>query len=231
MASFLRPLRAKSFVFLIGVSLLMLTACTGNNSIRNTKNMYSNINAVNNISSSKNSNNKNNTSSSHSSLTIVVGGKKDIQSQLLIKMYALLLRHASFTVVERTNVGTDDAVLSAMISGQIDLSPQFMTIGLKKPGLNSIGKAQLDYLQVKQAYEAKYHVTWLEPAPLNSNVYNSAPVVRDSMLKKVPQIALALNKLAPILTVQVSQQLQSQVAKGKSVSVVATQFLQSKKLL
>ena len=232
MTLFLRPLRLKSFAFLIVVLLLTLTACAGNNdsSSKNSSgtNGTKNTNSVN----SSNSSNKSSVTGSNSTITVIVGGKQDTESQLLTKMYALLLRHSGFAVVERANTGTNDAVFRAMTSGQIDLSPAFVATSLKELGLNSTGNTQLDYLQLRQGYEAKYHVTWLDPAPFNGKVYNSAPVVRDSILKKSPQIATILNKLAPVLTEQVSQQLQSEVVKGgKSVTAVATQFLQSKGLL
>jgi glycine betaine/choline ABC-type transport system substrate-binding protein len=248
MASFLHPLRPKSLAFLTIILLLILTACASNNGVStgSNKNIDNNKSGVSNSSNVKNNksdvssksntsntsnNTKNSASISKSPLIITVGGKPDAASQLLIKMYTLLLRHAGFNIVERANVGTDNAALNAMVSGQIDLSPEFTAVGLKKLGLNSIGNAQLDYLQIKQGYEAKYHVTWLDPAPLNAEVYNSAPMVRDSILKKAPQIAVTLNRLAPILTTQVSLQLQSEVVSGKSVNAVATQFLQSKGLL
>jgi len=61
---------------------------------------------------------------------------------------------------------------------------------------------------------------------------NPAPIVRDSLLRQVPQIMTVLNKLAPYLTTEVSQQLQAQVIDGKqSVNTVASRFLQSKGLL
>jgi glycine betaine/choline ABC-type transport system substrate-binding protein len=234
MTSFLRPLRLKSLAFLIVVFLLTLTACAGNNGVsnRSRENVVANSILIANNSSIDNSASKKNVSSSSSTITITVGGKQDIASQLLTKLYVLLLRHARFNVIEHASYKTDDAVFTAIISGHIGLAPSFTAGGLGKLGLNSTGNALRDYLQIRQGYGAKYHVTWLEPAPLNAKVYNSVPVVRDSVLKKTPLIAITLNKLAPILTVQVSQQLQSEVVKNrKSVTVVATQFLRSKKLL
>jgi glycine betaine/choline ABC-type transport system substrate-binding protein len=224
MASLLHPLRLRSLAFLVVVFLFTLTACASNNNTSN--------NNSNNVNSTKNSNSNSSAPVSNATITITVGGKQDTESQLLTKMYVLLLHHAGFVVAEHANSSTNDAVFNALVSGNIDVSPAFTVTGLKELGLNSTGNAQLDYLQLRQGYEAKYHVTWLDPAPLNGKVYSSAPVVRDSTLKKAPQIATTLNKLAPVLTEQVSQQLQSEVVKdGKSVTAVATQFLQSKGLL
>ncbi len=258
--AFLRSRRSQSLVFLVVALLLTLTACTNNSTnTSSTGSITKNNSSVNSVNSNGNVNNtskntsvnsssngngthttnttnsssgKSNAGSSNTPLTIVVEGKQDTESQLLTKMYVLLLRHAGFKADERVSIGAGDAVFNAMISGHIDISPAFTATGLSKLGLNSTGIAQLDYLQMKQGYEAKYHVTWLDPTPLNAKIYNSAPIVRDSILKKAPQIATVLNKLAPILTMQANQQLQTEVVKGgKGVTVVATQFLQSKGLL
>ena len=69
--------------------------------------------------------------------------------------------------------------------------------------------------------------------------FNPAPIVRDDVLAKYPDIATILNPLAPKLTTDVSIQLQQQVADAKtggksvtqSVQDVAKQFLQSQGLL
>jgi osmoprotectant transport system substrate-binding protein len=69
--------------------------------------------------------------------------------------------------------------------------------------------------------------------------FNPAPLVRNSVAQKYPDIAATLNPLAPDLTTDVSIQLQKQVAdmkqSGTSVSQaitkVATDFLKSKGLL
>lgn len=69
--------------------------------------------------------------------------------------------------------------------------------------------------------------------------FNPAPIVRQDVLKKYPDIATVLNPLAPKLTTDVSIKLQQQVADmktaGKSsneaVATVAKQFLQSAGLL
>ncbi len=310
MIHFLRSLKGKPSALLIVILALLLTACAG-------------------IPIGSSSNNSN----PSSSITITVGGKADNEGRLLTKLYVLMLRHAGFNAVEHAAPGTDGVVFKAITSGQIDLYPEFTGTGLTKLGLNSTGNAQQDYLQIRQGYEAKYQITWLEPSPLNDTygvcstqtrasnlgatkisdlttktskltiatsadgvhdginvmkafygftfkkvvtynqenltfpavntgnqdlnichttsadiarykfillqddknafpVNNPAPVVRDSMLKKAPEIATVLNKLAPYLTTQISQQLQSEVVNDrKGVTEVATQFLQSKGLL
>jgi osmoprotectant transport system substrate-binding protein len=69
--------------------------------------------------------------------------------------------------------------------------------------------------------------------------FNPAPIVRNDTLQKYPDIATALNPLAPKLTTDISIQLQAQVkakkdageSGAKAVTDVATSFLQSQGLL
>jgi osmoprotectant transport system substrate-binding protein len=69
--------------------------------------------------------------------------------------------------------------------------------------------------------------------------FHPAPIVRDDVLAKYPDIATILNPLSPKLTTQVSIDLQKQVADAKTagqsgpeaVKAVATKFLQSAGLL
>lgn len=56
-------------------------------------------------------------------------------------------------------------------------------------------------------------------------IYNPAPLVRMDTLNQDPDIATALNPLAPKLTTDVSIDLQSQVTGGQSVNEVAHNFL------
>lgn len=68
--------------------------------------------------------------------------------------------------------------------------------------------------------------------------FNPAPIVRDAVLSKYPEIKTILNPLAPFLTTDVSIMLQQQVAdkaknesKTQAIKEVATDFLKSKGLL
>lgn len=102
--------------------------------------------------------------------------------------------------------------------------------GLTFPAVTS-GAQDLNVCYTTSAQIAKLNFTLLQDDKNAFPIYNPAPIVRDSTLQKAPQIATVLNKLAPFLTTQVSQQLQAQVVGGQSVTEVATKFLQSKGLL
>ena len=141
MSSILGSLRAKSLALLVLISLLVLAGCGSTTSTGG--------------------------STSNSSTTIIVGGKLDTEAQLLTEMYVLLLQKAGYHVIPRLALGTNSIVFNAINSGQIDLYPEFTATGLAKLGLNSTGNSQQDYQAVKQGYEQKYHITWLDPSPLN----------------------------------------------------------------
>jgi osmoprotectant transport system substrate-binding protein len=318
---FLRSLRAKSFVALAIIALLILSACgtSGN---------------TGGSSSSSGG-------GSASKGTITVGGKLDLEAQLLTKMYTLLLRKAGFTVNEKAALGNSTIVFQAITSHQIDLYPEFTATGLNKLNIASQNDPQKDYQAVKDAFNKQYQITWLDPAPLNDGYalctsqsesqklgmttisqltpkasgltltspsdgvsfvdglksayglttksfkktqtvdyalgfqavssnqsqvtvcyttdgsvktknflflnddkhgfpeFNPAPIVRNDTLQKYPDIATALNPLAPKLTTDVSIQLQGQVAQLKTggtsvsqaVTKVATDFLKAQGLL
>jgi osmoprotectant transport system substrate-binding protein len=146
MTLFLRSLRAKSLVLLVLISLV-LAACGS--------------------SGSTGTGTGGSSTPSNSSINLTVGGKLDTEAQLLTKMYVLLLRKAGFHVTERAALGTNAVVFNAITSGQIDLYPEFTATGLAKLGKQSSSDPAKDYQTVKQAYESQYHITWLDPAPLN----------------------------------------------------------------
>jgi len=103
--------------------------------------------------------------------------------------------------------------------------------GLTFPAVNT-NTQNLNICYTTSADIAKYKFTLLQDDKNAFPAYNPAPIIRDSTLAKAPQIATILNKLAPLLTTSVSQQLQSEVVNdGKSVTEVATEFLQSNNLL
>ena len=104
---------------------------------------------------------------SNSSITITVGSKLDTEGQLIGEMYILLLKKAGYNVVSKLALGTNTVVFSAISSGAIDIYPEFTATGLTKLGDTSSGNPQQDYQTVKQGYESKYQITWLDVSPLN----------------------------------------------------------------
>ncbi len=131
--------------------------------------------------------------SNNNAIRLTVGGKLDTESQLLTKMYTLLLKKAGFTVTEKSALGTNDVVFNAISSGQIDLYPEFTATGLAKLGIESSKDAEKDYQTVKDGYDKKYQITWLDKSPLNDTYGVCAP--KDSSKLNG---ATSISQLAPI---------------------------------
>ncbi len=93
------------------------------------------------------------------------------------------------------------------------------------------GKADFNVCYTTMALIPKNNFVLLEDDKNLFPIYLPAPIVRDDTLAKAPDIAPTLNKVAPKLTTEISQQLQLQVVNGKSVTEVATTWLKSQGLL
>lgn len=131
--------RAKLLIVLVCIPLLILSACGSSSS----------------------------TSGSPSKGTITIASKLDTESQLITMMYNLLLTKAGYTVNEKAALGNSTIILSAIKSGSIDLYPEFTATGLNALGIASAHNPQKDYQAVKAGFEQQFHITWLNPAPLN----------------------------------------------------------------
>jgi len=98
---------------------------------------------------------------------IIVGSKLDLDGHLLGEMYVLLLKKAGYTVTPKLALGDNATLFSAIQSGAVSLYPEFTGTGLSLLGIKSAFNPDTDYQTVKTAYEQKYHITWLDQAPLN----------------------------------------------------------------
>jgi len=133
---------------------------------------------------------------------LTVGGKLDTEAQLITEMYVLLLQKAGFDVTPKLALGTNAIVFNAITSGQIDLYPEFTATGLAKLGLNSSGNAAQDYQTVKQGFEQKYQITWLNAAPLNDTygvctLQTAAAKLGVTMISQLGPVASQLTVATP----------------------------------
>jgi osmoprotectant transport system substrate-binding protein len=104
---------------------------------------------------------------------IVVGSKIDGEGSVLGQMIIAVLRQGGFTVEDKTRTGATDVVRKALLSGQIDVYPEYTANGL----LVFNKSASFDPAILKQA-AATYDevakldlangVVWLKPAPANN---------------------------------------------------------------
>jgi osmoprotectant transport system substrate-binding protein len=123
---------------------------------------------------------------------------------------ALQAAYGGFDFKEFKQLGTGPLRYDALKSGEVDVVVVFTTDA----------RIAADKLVVLQDDKTFYPI------------YNIAPVVRQDTLAANPQIADALNTLAPLLTDDVITGLNAQVdIEGKEYAAVAKAFLQEKGLL
>ena len=145
MTSLSSSFRTKLFAILFAIALLALSACSG----------------VANTGSGGGG------SSSQTKGPITISSKKDTESQLLAEMYALLLQKHGYKVNLKLSYGNTPFNFQAIQSGSTDLYPEFTATGLTLLNVSSSYNPQKDYQTVKNGFEQKYHITWLDASPLN----------------------------------------------------------------
>ncbi|MBI4787615.1 MAG: quaternary ammonium transporter [Chloroflexi bacterium] len=140
---------------------------------------------------------------------LILGGPAEFVSRE-DSLPALQATHSGFKFKEIKQLGTGSLRYQALLSGQIDVVVAFSTDG-------DIAGNNLVLLKDDKGVFP---------------VYQIAPVVRMDTLQKYPQIADALNKLAPLLTDAVMSGLNWQVdgPAKKEPAAVAGEFLKEKGL-
>jgi len=102
---------------------------------------------------------------------IVVGSKIDTEGALLSQMVILMLRGKEFEVVDKSQFGPTSVVRKAIISGELDMYPEYTGNGAfffdeaDSPVWKS---AKQGYERVKELDKAQNNIVWLTPAPANN---------------------------------------------------------------
>jgi len=102
---------------------------------------------------------------------IIVGSKIDTEGALLSQMGILMLRGKGFEVVDKSQFGPTSVVRKAIISGEIDMYPEYTGNGAfffdeaDSPVWKS---AKQGYERVKELDKAQNNIVWLTPAPANN---------------------------------------------------------------
>ncbi len=158
--------------------------------------------------------------------------KANAQKQNIQSISQLSSSASSKTIATPPDGNTDPSVLPALKPvygfsfGNVKVLDAALTY-------NAVQQGQADY---NVCYTTSSFIKQKDFVLLNDDkqafpIYNPAPLVRQDTLKKAPDIAKALNPLAPKLTTDVSIELQGEVTGGKSVTEVATTFLKQQGLL
>lgn len=146
------------------------------------------------------------TFASHSAVraTINVGTKNFGEEYLISDMYKLLLARAGFNAVTH-DLATTPVLQNALRRGDIDLYPEYTGTGLQVLGINRVVTKPIQaYDLVKNNYERRFHLTWLEEAPMNDT--NGVAVTQATASKyhlhTLSDLAKVANKLSFAATVE-----------------------------
>jgi osmoprotectant transport system substrate-binding protein len=99
----------------------------------------------------------------------VIGSKEFAEQLVLGEMYALILEDAGFEVERKFALGGSPALQQALVSGEIDLYPEYTGTGLV-----TVLKLPMDtdpqrvYATVADGYKEAFNLIWLDPAPMNN---------------------------------------------------------------
>ena len=101
---------------------------------------------------------------------IAVGSKNFTEELIVGEIYAQVLEQNGFKVNRKLNLGGTEIAQAALVRGDIDLYPEYTGTALidvlKMPVSHD---ASAIYATVKSAYEQKFQLTWLDPAPFNDS--------------------------------------------------------------
>ncbi|MCG2807054.1 MAG: ABC transporter substrate-binding protein [Coriobacteriia bacterium] len=102
---------------------------------------------------------------------ISVGSKIDTEGELLSSVIKIALEDAGYTVQDKSQTGTTDVVRKALLSGEIDIYPEYTGSGL----IFFEGQDPAVYKDPQKGYEAvqaldleQNNIVWLAPAKANN---------------------------------------------------------------
>jgi osmoprotectant transport system substrate-binding protein len=102
---------------------------------------------------------------------ITVGSKIDTEGALLSQMIILMLRDNGFEVTDKSQFGTTQIVRSAILSGELDIYPEYTGNGaffFDETESDVWNDAQQGYERVKQLDMEQNNIVWLKSAPANN---------------------------------------------------------------
>jgi osmoprotectant transport system substrate-binding protein len=102
---------------------------------------------------------------------IVVGSKIDTEGALLSQMIILMLRDNGFQVIDKSGMGPTAIVRKAIISGEIDIYPEYTGNGaffFDETGSAVWKNAVEGYARVKKLDGEANDIVWLTPSPANN---------------------------------------------------------------
>lgn len=129
---------------------------------------------------------------------IVVGSKIDTEGALLANMILLRLEDAGFDVVDKSQFGPTQIVRTALLSGEIDMYPEYTGNGaffFDLTDSDAWNDPQTGYEMVRQLDLEENNVVWLQPAPGNNTWAIAVPrtLAEDEGLETLEDLAAYVN--------------------------------------
>jgi osmoprotectant transport system substrate-binding protein len=130
---------------------------------------------------------------------IVIGSKNFTENMILGEIFAQLIRDKTDLEVEyKENLGGTMVCFEALKKGELDIYPEYTGTGLTAHlKMDVISDADRVYEIVKEEFDKRFKITWLEPLGIN-NTYAVAVTedfARKHHLTKVSQLASLAPKL------------------------------------
>lgn len=129
---------------------------------------------------------------------IRVGSKNFTESILIAEIYAQALERAGYRVVRRLNLGSTQIALAAMQRGDIDLYPEYTGTALIDVLHHApVSDSREIFSIVKSAFASQYHLTWLEPSPMNDSqgIATTQAIASKFRLRSLSELARASTSL------------------------------------
>jgi len=116
---------------------------------------------------------------------VVIGSKLGGEELLLGEMMAQLLESKGIPVTRRLGLGSTDICFPALLSGQLDLYPEYTGTGLElvlKESLKT--RDRLEYfLYVRRRFQEKFSLVWLDPFGFDNTYALAVPAPLAARLK------------------------------------------------
>ena len=130
---------------------------------------------------------------------IVIGSKNFTENMILGEIFTQLIREKTDLEVEyKENLGGTMVCFEALKKGELDIYPEYTGTGLTAHlKMDVISDADRVYEIVKEEFDQRFKITWLEPLGINNTyaVAVTADFARKHHLTKVSQLASLAPKL------------------------------------
>ena len=129
--------------------------------------------------------------------SVIVGSKDFTENEIVAEIYALALEDAGFTVERKMNIA-GSVVHTSITSAEIDIYPEYTGTGLITIlGMEALTDQDAVYNSVKEAYNERFNITWLDYAEANDGqgLFISKKASDESGITNISQLQANADKL------------------------------------